>query len=420
MMKRERAAHAGRQAGFTMAEVLVAVALAGVVLAGAVYMFGQSVDVSTIVTLRGEMQQNARVAINLIYRDISVAGTGIPSGGIQLPYASGGGVTPPRLGCDMTLACYVKVGGAPAGAVLNYYQSLDGGTTHNSWLYAINPQDGQGPSIATPNTGGSVDRDPWSSTAGVTLVPTDVITIAYQDNSYPVTWNGSAGGPLNQYPVTSISISGSPATVKFNAATNPGLADPAYGLNNGDILLFSNANGTAVALVTAVVPATNTVDMASTGDPLLLNQMSAPIGSLASIQNFVGGVPQGTFPQTTAYRIIVVTYYLDNNTNPGYPRLMRQVNALPPTPVAQNIENLQFSYDVFDTTSGTVCPNIANPFNPSTACSTGAYYSPNQIGKVNIFVQARASSQRLVNRGYSRVSMISSVTPRNLDFVDRY
>ena len=57
-----------RQAGYTMAEVLVATALAGVILAGAVYMFGQSVDVSTIATLRGDMQQNARVAINLISR----------------------------------------------------------------------------------------------------------------------------------------------------------------------------------------------------------------------------------------------------------------------------------------------------------------------------------------------------------------
>jgi prepilin-type N-terminal cleavage/methylation domain-containing protein len=452
MMKPEQAGRAGRQAGYTLAEVLVAVGLAGIILAGAVYLFGQSMDVSTIVSLRGEMQQNARVGINLIYRDLSVAGTGLPNGGVQLPF--GAAVTIPQLGCDMTLTCWVKAGGSPGAAALNYYQSLNGGSTYNSWLYWINPQDGQGPSVSTPNTGGSVDRDPWSTAAGVTLVPTDVITIVYKDNNYPTDWQYPGGGAcsgvtnpqpatqppyvtngcswsssLDQWPVASINIAGTPTTVTFQNS-NPGIADPEYGLNNGDILMFSNSNGAAVGVVTSVVAATNTVDLATTGDPLNFNQVMYPssgsvgIGGLSSIQNFSNASPPAPLGfaglTTKAFRIIVVTYYIDNNTNPGFPRLMRQVNALPPTPVAQNIENLQFSYDVFDTNANVVCPNIANPYNPATACSTGAYYSPNQIGKVNIFLQARAATQRLVGRGYSRVSMISAVTPRNMDFSQRY
>src|SRR5271156_1637371 len=104
-----------RQAGYSLAEVVVATALAGVILAGAVYMFGQSVDVSTIATLRGDMQQNARVAINLIYRDLLVAGTGLPSGGVQLPYGTGGGVATPQLGCDQNNGCWVNGGGTGLG-----------------------------------------------------------------------------------------------------------------------------------------------------------------------------------------------------------------------------------------------------------------------------------------------------------------
>jgi hypothetical protein len=320
-------------------------------------------------------------------------------------------------------------------------------------MYWINPQDGQGPLVAQPNTptGSSVDRDPWGSATAT--VNTDAITIVYKDNNYPVTWQGSAGAPLDQYPVCAINVTGSPTTVTLYSATNPSPTDPAYGLNQGDILFFNNSNGTAVGTVTGVgttgacsasmpssattggVPVNYTtsqtgtiVQMATNSDPLNFNYVECPTtgtacsgsGGLSSIQNGAPAAPAGTFPMTTAFRLVVVTYYIDNYTY-AYPRLMRQVNGLAPTPVAQNIENLQFSYDVFDSTANTICPNIANPYNPSTAaCSTGSSYSPNHIGKVNIFVQARTSGQRLVGRGYSRVSLISAVTPRNLDFVQKY
>ncbi len=37
-------------------------------------------------------------------------------------------------------------------------------------------------------------------------------------------------------------------------------------------------------------------------------------------------VPNGTFPPTTATRIWMVTYYLDNVTDPLHVRLIRRVN----------------------------------------------------------------------------------------------
>ena len=64
------------------------------------------------------------------------------------------------------------------------------------------------------------------------------------------------------------------------------------------------------------------------------------------------------------------------------PRLMRQVNGLNAVPVADNIINLQFSYDVINATSGTMSANQSNPI--------GAGTSPALIQKVNIWVMGQS------------------------------
>ncbi len=47
-----------------------------VVLSGALLLTSQAVGISDMVTHRSEMHQNARVAINMMARDLSLAGTG--------------------------------------------------------------------------------------------------------------------------------------------------------------------------------------------------------------------------------------------------------------------------------------------------------------------------------------------------------
>src|SRR4029077_9862523 len=54
---------------------------------------------------RAENQQNMRAALDLIVKDLSLAGAGLPSGGIQLP--TGAGATASNFGCDQTGACHV-------------------------------------------------------------------------------------------------------------------------------------------------------------------------------------------------------------------------------------------------------------------------------------------------------------------------
>ncbi len=63
-------------------------------------------------------------------------------------------------------------------------------------------------------------------------------------------------------------------------------------------------------------------------------------------------------------RLNVVTYFLQVPAAGGTvqtPRLMRQVNGLTAVPVADNIINLQFSYDVIDSSTSYLSANLANP-----------------------------------------------------------
>ena len=79
------------------------------------------------VTQRAETQQNMRAAIELMTKDISLAGAGLPSGGLQL--VTGG--TTSLFGCNQTGTCYVPGGTYPnSGAgTPNYMYGL------HSWLW---------------------------------------------------------------------------------------------------------------------------------------------------------------------------------------------------------------------------------------------------------------------------------------------
>jgi type II secretory pathway pseudopilin PulG len=346
--------------GFTLLELLFAAALGITILSTAVVLFQKASAATEFVASRAILQQNARSAINAISTDISIAGTGLPNGGVALPDTTG--ANQPVFACDPS-KCWV---------VQNAFL--------NNHLYAVQP----------------------GFNKGLTLGPltTAVLTVTYVDYSLD----------LSQYPLTNITPSGSQITV--DARTAPSITDPAVGLKVGDLIMLYNANGSAVGVITSL-PGANKVNFAAS-DPLHINQPAAAHGNIASI---LGGGGGGGVPPTSAARLSVVTYFLDVSPGPdtvlgtaddGPPRLMRQVNAQPPIPIAENIENVQFSYDIFDesTSSSTTNLNDANAL-------------PNQIRKVNIVVAARTDvfgrTQRL-----HHTSLATSVSPRNLSFRDRY
>jgi hypothetical protein len=284
-----------RQArGLSLIELLLSMALGLVILGAGIVLFRQGVDVSYTAGQRAEMQQNSRVAMNLLARDLSIAGMRVPPGGIELP--NGGGATETRRACS----------GAGSCGILGFFV--------NDRLYAITPGDGLGPTING--------------------VATDAVTLVFVDDSLRL-----------ENPVVSATPSGNQITV--DPADVARLNDPATGVQPGDILLISNVNGPALGVVTGL-PSPDTL-LFDNSDPLNANQPSAANGNIASILDPPNG-PAIPNP-TNIMRISVISYFIDDS-NPNEPVLMRQLNAHPAVPVALNIENLQITYDIADVGAG--------------------------------------------------------------------
>jgi len=73
--------------------------------------------------------------------------------------------------------------------------------------------------------------------------------------------------------------------------------------------------------------------------------------------------PGPAAPPVTVVRLLVVTYYVEVPIIAGTtPRLMRQVNGNPPQPVADNVIDMQFSYDMCDPVNLVACAAIRDPW----------------------------------------------------------
>jgi prepilin-type N-terminal cleavage/methylation domain-containing protein len=346
--------------GFSMIELMISMALGLMVMASVAQMFKMGMDSTVIVTQRAEMQQNMRAAIELMTKDISMAGSGLPPGGVQLP--SGG--TPSLYGCDQSGACHVPTDQYP----------------NANYMYGI-----------IPGYKNGVEGNAVIPSAPAPAI-NDSITVVYADYNFP----------LNEYNVTlpGASPNGSTVNIAPNIAFTPAppLVTAAGGLQLGDLVLLSNSAGNAVGEVTGMTAGTITF---ANNDALKINQSGAAGNNIKALA--AGGA-------MTAYRLFVVTYYLTVPANGQTPRLMRQVNGLAPVPVADDIINLQFAYDAYNSTASVLDPNQPNPL--------GAGDSPNLIQKVNISIMG----QSILNYGQKSQNMYlaTSVSARNMAFRNRY
>ncbi len=346
-------------------ELMIAMALGLIVLGSAVQLFNIGMKSTNLVSQRAEMQENMRAAIELMTKDISMAGAGLPSGGIQLP--NGAGATPSRFGCDQTGACHIpNVNTYPTG---NYMYWVIPGYQNGIEANAVIP--------AAPAARSSS------------------ISVVYADFNFP----------LNEYNVTfPVGGNGTSVNIAPNPAYNPAppLVTAAGGLQVGDLIWLSNSAGNVVGEVTAY---TNTTITFATADALNFNQTGGTVAhNIASIAG-VGSA--------TANRIFVVSYYLNVPAAAGqYPRLMRQVNGLAPVPVADNVVNLQFAYDSYNT-AGAANVLDANQPNP-----LGVGDSINTLQKINISVMGQALSTATGNQ--QNLAMSTSVSARNMAFRNRY
>ena len=124
----------------------------------------------------------------------------------------------------------------------------------------------------------------------------------------------------------------------------------------------------------------------------------------------------------------MITYYIDNVTDPNRPRLVRRINNgsattydnTSGTALAFDVDNLQISYDLVDgVTNPAEVKFTADDSNGTGRCSPNPC-SPNQIRKINITLSGRSRTTLRQTRQYLRNSLTTQVSLRSMSFIDRY
>jgi len=340
------------QLGLSLLEALVALLIGSIVLTAGATLVTKALQITDLITVRTEMQQDGRAAINSILKDLSLSGTGMPVGGVQLP--TGVGATPSLFACSGGV-CFLKNHTFPA-----------------NHMYPVLPD---------ANDGKVQQGAP------------DAITMAYIDRTL------SLG--------TASNITASGSQIDLASVT---------GVNIGDLIILSNVHGSAIGMVTNVLTASNTLVFGNS-DPLNINQPAAANGNIAALQDPGSG---NKYPPTTAARILVISYYLQQsagpdgtfNNNDDNWQLVRQVSGQQPVPVMDGVENLQVSYDVYDDTASSASSTLVT----NTKSANG---TPGLIRKVNVVMNVRSLRPAGPGKGLSHLTLAASVSPRNLSFRDR-
>jgi len=384
-----------QDAGFTLIELMITMVVTMALLYGAVTAFRSASQANQIVTQGSDLSENLRAGLNMIQLDLQQAGTGIPKGGVPIPF------TAP---CDTTPRINRPVLG---GSSTFPYP----GATCESSIPAVEPGSMMGPAITAPDAVAGTPANPNSIT--------DEITILYADNTVnmdgrPVNQPATAGPPANPgCPNGKMQLTGSTLKVTFDV-TCVNLTNPALGsvilVNPGDLIMFTNNLGTALLAVTSVSGQSLTF---APGDAFHLNGRTETAGTIQQLETGGSACGGGTacFPTTLATRIWMISYYLDNITSPPYTRLIRQVNMNAATPVGETLENLQFTYNYIDGAT-----------NPSNQVSVPIGNSENNIRSVNVYLGARSSHpvQDGNNSFYARSNLMTQVSLRSLALVNRY
>lgn len=367
--------------GFTLIEMMIALAVGLVVIGAAAELFSRGLDATWMVSQRAEMQQDGRAASDLLTRDISLAGAGLQTG---IGLAAGTAISP-KFGCDQT-TCYVN-----NGAGINYPAAAGIPT-----IYGIIPGYQQGRIIDAAKG------------------PTDSITVVYADTNFLLNCYQATVATSTTLTLVDPTALNPPGTYAPPCSTTtvppvlPQLAtDPAVGLKLGDVVMFSGKDpvtGSTVSVIGEVTNATGgaspfTVTFAN-NDALQLNQTAAASGSFANIVGANGILT----------RLQVITYYLDVPASTGLPTLMRQVNGQAPQPVSENVSDLEFAYEIYDDTK--TPPQSTQPFLPAGA-------TPSLIKKVDILHMTMRSALPGV-KGYQGMDLQTSVSARNLGIKDQF
>jgi prepilin-type N-terminal cleavage/methylation domain-containing protein len=424
LRNRHIAASRKSQRGFTLIELLVSMAVTTVILGATMAAMTNAINATESAKQITDMNNGLRTAMDLMVRDMLQVGQGLP-GGRSILVPNGANSIPIQLP-------------GPEGS--NYQfdgpsfcppRATDPDTVCEE-ITAVIPGPGRGPVL--------VENEPAS----------DMITTLAADSSFETV------------PLRAFANDGRSITVPRPGVTVVGAADPMHpsghiisddpdvagdNIRAGDLIMLTKGSSSALVQVSSVTgPGVfpQVINFAA-NDSLNLNQAppvadgtagelrnTAPIDILARPPTV--GAPCAPAPApcdfvtTVATKIRMISYYIDNVTNPQRPRLVRRINNGPwdsfdntaGTAVAFDIEGLQITYDLVD--------GVNNPSNvrmddddlagDSAKCDTSCY--PNQIRKINIMMSARSRLPRRGTQEFFRARLVTQVSLRSLAFVDRY
>jgi hypothetical protein len=241
-------------------------------------------------------------------------------------------------------------------------------------------------------------------------VATDIITILTADNNF-------TDVPL-------IAVSSTSVTV------DPDNFDLGTGMDRvieGQLMMVQKGTATTLVQVTGVNAASGEITFGD-GDSLNLNQSGADIAGNLLALNAQAPSGAGAAAATRVTRVRMISYYLDDTTNPGHPRLVRRINNghetdfdnTLGTAVALEVESLRLTYDLND---GAGNPSgvrfLPEDYTDGGACAPDAC-APTQIRKINVTLTGRSEGTGASDSRVYRNSLSSQVALRGMALVNDY
>jgi hypothetical protein len=267
---------------------------------------------------------------------------------------------------------------------------------------------------------------------------TDMVTVLTVDEFMPTLMTVNAGVPTTSQALIPLDA----AQLTLPAASSWLVGDATNDtppIAVGDLILFKNSHGMAIQTVTSTDATHIYFGLSNTNDWFHFNQRGASLaGTIYCIKAVdacatlpvPAAVTGAAFPATALFKVLMITYYVDNVTAPSTPRLTRVINHCPasdltagctsfpafaPQALAGVVEDLDLTYDLVDTTSDSVTGQTALPVTVN-----GLTYTSNMIKTVNVHVGVRSESLSKPTQDYVRNHISTAVAVRSLSSVDRY
>jgi type II secretory pathway pseudopilin PulG len=343
-----------RQAGYTLLELMIAMAFMLTLMTIVMRFMNSSVSISHVTNEMTEAQQNLRTAQEFIARDLMGAGEGLED------------IKSPRLTKTFLNNYLTK---APVGDAASTTLGVLGVITSDNQVPAATAVPIPSPSPATPVP---------------VLQDTDRLTVMKLDPSFNL-----PTGPI-ALPIGSVTGNGLTATLPV------GTNMAQFGV--GDVYFFSSSTGSAFGSVTAVNVASRVLTFAA-GDRFGMNQVAAA----GPINSVVSGRP------ATLMRMLVVSYYIDSGN------LLRRrtygvgggVGGYTDTVVAEHVTDLQFRYILGQSDSSGNVPQ------PVTALTTETQQG--SVRQVEVMVTTE-TAHAVVKGARQKMTMTGTTAVRNMQF----